>query len=415
MNSQAIFTPRLLIGWIAAAVLTFGFSLYFMTQGDSGKSGTDAIGPTTFSRSAIGHAGMAEILRRLGTPVVKSQYDSLGKLGTDSVLVIAEPRFTAAVGDTLPPLLAAKNVLLVLPKWQGSPSDTRPGWIGSAEPISATEATAILNIVVQAGEVLRPDAIESWTTNALGPIPDLVAPAQLLRSSRVRPIVAAADGILVGEFREKGRRLWVLADPDVMENHGIASGDNAAFSVALIKALRSGDGSVVFDETVHGYIARPASPLKLLVQFPFVFGTIQGVLAVLLLLWATAMRFGAPETAPPALSVGKQSLIGNAAKLLEFAGYQRAMIRRYVQATIRDVAYRLHAPRGLSDGELVEWLQRVGQARAVSVDCGDAYGRAGAISDGRRGDPSPLIPIARDIHQWKREIIDGSARRTRGH
>jgi hypothetical protein len=228
-----------------------------------------------------------------------------------------------------------------------------------------------------------------------------------MRSNRLRPIVADGEDILVGEIAERGRRLWVLADPDVIENHGLAVGDNAAFAVALIDALRGPEGSVVFDETVHGYVARPANPLKLLFEFPFVVTTVQGLVAVALLLWATMGRFGSPETAPPALGSGKQGLIENAAKLLGFAGHQQRMVRRYVQATIRDAARQLHAPRGLSDTALLEWLRRVGEARNADIDCLAVYRETDAIVETRRGGIAPLIPIARDIHKWKREILDG--------
>ena len=67
MSVAALFPRRLLIAWIGAALLTFAAALYFMGGGGR-ESGGDAVGPSTFSRSAIGYAGIAEILRRLGTP-----------------------------------------------------------------------------------------------------------------------------------------------------------------------------------------------------------------------------------------------------------------------------------------------------------------------------------------------------------
>jgi hypothetical protein len=88
MTGGSILSQRLLIGWIVAAVLTFLLSLYFM--GNSEQS-TETVGASAYSRSAIGYAGIAEVLRRLDMPVVKSRYDSLGKFTPGSVLVIAEP------------------------------------------------------------------------------------------------------------------------------------------------------------------------------------------------------------------------------------------------------------------------------------------------------------------------------------
>ena len=63
-------------------------------------------------------------------------------------------------------------------------------------------------------------------------------------------MVATVTGMLVGELRTGQRRLWTLADPNVMQNHGFPG--NAAFATTLINRLRGGDGNIVFDETVHG-------------------------------------------------------------------------------------------------------------------------------------------------------------------
>ena len=408
MTGQPIFSPRVLMGWTVAVALAFACSLYFMTQGGEQDS-IDGTGANTFSRSAVGYAGIAQTLQRLGHPVAKSQYASLAKLGTGSLLIVAEPRLS--VRPQVAALLGAKTTLLILPKWRGKPSKKHPGWITDATLVSDVETNLTLWLGAPNAELVRQPTVDHWSENALGITPDIAGPVQLMKSDRLRPLVATEDGILVGEIRHKDRRLWILSDPDVMANHGLGRKDNAAFSVALIDALARGDGAVVFDETVHGYRAEPQTPFKLLVDVksPFISVTAQAVLAVALLLWAAMVRFGAPTPAPPPLAAGKSGLIRNAAKLLDFAGYQRAIARRYVDATIRDVGRQLHAPRGLSESALVDWLQRVGQGRAVGVDCGALYERAKEIEFfGRRRDLSSLLPLVRDIHRWKREIIDGT-------
>ena len=415
MTAPAIFSGRMLIGWLAAAVLTFAASLFFMGRGDDSKSGADAVGPSAFSRSAIGHAGFAETLRALGLTVVKSQYDSRQKLGDGGLLVIAEPGGALGEQDRVGDLLDAKTVLLVLPKWHGLPSDKHAGWIGYAELIPEIAAEQVLNLAVAQASVARLDAAPAWSKNELLHEPTLVSPVQVIHGGGLKPVVASGNDVLVGELAENGRRLWILADPDAIENHGIGEGENAGFAVALVKALRTGEGSVVFDETIHGYVARPDNPLRLMFQFPFVVVTLQGLLAIALLLWATLGRFGAPETAPPALSTGKQGLVENAAKLLGFAGYHQRMVRRYVQAALRDVARQLHAPRGLSERALLDWLQRVGEARGADVDCIALYRETEGMDDSRRGGIAPLIPVARGIHRWKREILDGPAANPRDH
>jgi hypothetical protein len=412
--SEPVFSRRLLLGWVGAAIATFALSLYFMGRpGEPG--GTDAVSPSTYSRSAIGHAGIADVLQRLGVTVIKSRESSADKLGKDGVLVLAEPRPTAISEPALRALLDARAVLLVLPKWTGRASEKNPGWLATAEEKPPSQAQWVLNLVAGGGEVVRESQMPAWTTNLLGGRrPQLERPVQLMRSGALRPIVGAPAGILVGELNQK-RTVWVLADPDVIANHGIAQADNAALTLAIINRLRGRNGPVVFDETIHGFVAQPANPLALLFQFPFVVATFQVVAALALLLWATMARFGAPQSAPPALSAGRQGLLLNVAQLITFAGHGQVMVRRYVQETVRETAQQLHAPRGLTGQGLAAWLTRVGQARGVTVDCAAVIREVEQLPDRRRGDLAPLVRIARDIHRWRREIVDGRSRHSRGH
>lgn len=430
MSTDSIFSGRLLIVWIVAAALAFAVSLYFMGN----NQGTDTVGPSTFSRSAIGYEGIADVLQQLGIPVVKSRYDSLGKLSRGSVLVIAEPRPSGKTETTMRTLLKADTILVILPKWTGRPSQQKSGWLGEAELVPSADVDWVLQLVAPQAEALQVSQA-AWTTNALNIAPTLQAPIQLIHGGSLQPLIGSKDGILLGELSRGGgglalladgrtplkrgatvndrRRIWVLSDPDVIANHGFAQPNNAALAVAMIKRLVARSGRVVFDETLHGFTSAPASPFLLLFRYPFVVATVQGAIAIALLLWATLGRFGAPQQAPPPLSAGRLGLLANIAKLVEFTGHQEVMIRRYVLETVRDVARQLHAPRGLSTAATVAWLQRVGAARGIDADCGVLVGQAEALADGRRRSPASLVRLAREIHRWRGEIVDGRARHPR--
>jgi hypothetical protein len=397
MSGEPIFSRRLLLGWVVGAVVVFAISLYFMGGGELG-----------------GPAGIADVLTQLGIPVVKSRSSSLDKLSAGSVLVIAEPRRTGASEEAVRTLLKAGTILMVLPKWTGLPSEQKSGWLREVTEGPTLDAQWALALVAPRGEVTREKTAVQWTTDELHVTPDPDLPVQLMHGDRLRPIIGATQGMLVGELTDKDRKIWVLADPDIIANHGLAHQGNAALALALIKALRQGDGSVVFDETVHGIVVRPVSPFLLLFRFPFVVATAQGLLAVALLLWAALGRFGAPQTAPPALSAGREGLLQNMAKLVEFTGHQDVIVKRYVQETVRDAAFALHAPRELSGAGLVAWLQRVGLARGVAIDC-EAVLQQATETGIRRRSPSALVRLARDIHQWKGEIVDGRSRHPGDH
>ena len=169
MNTSSLFAPRMLAAWLAIAVILGVAALYFGALG-AGRPGSDAIGPSTFSRSALGHAGIADVLRRLGITVVKSRSESLGKLRPDGVLVVAEPNFSMQP-QQLRPLLFARNVLLVLPKRVGRRSRDRPDWVDQTTVMPETSIATVLTLAGIKGEVVRVPQMPSWSRNEIGPAP----------------------------------------------------------------------------------------------------------------------------------------------------------------------------------------------------------------------------------------------------
>jgi hypothetical protein len=412
MSDATVFSRKLLLGWIAGAVVIFAASMFLM--GVKEQVGPDPLGASTYSRSAIGHAGIFDVLQRLDIPVIKSSSTSLTRLGKGGVLVLAEPRVSLQ-DDAIGQLLKAEKVLLVLPKWTGPPSEQHPGWLRLIRQRSIADPLWTIAQLAPRMEVVREDGTVQWTSNEIGLAPDVVTPTQLMKGTGLRPLIAGDAGMLVGELVERNRRVLVLADPDVIANHGLARPGNAALAVALIKRLRGASGTVVFDETIHGYTAPAENPFSLLFRFPFVIATVQGLIAVALLLWATLARFGAPQSAPPPLSAGRAGLLQNMAKLIEFTGHQQVMIRRYVEETIRHVARQLHAPRALVGNALVAWLKRVGGARGVTVDCGALMQQARELGAAGRRDQASMVRLARDTHRWQGEMLDGRPRHPRDH
>ena len=409
MTDDSIFSGRLLVGWIVAAVLMLLVSLYFL---GNDEHGTATVGPSTFSRSAIGYAGIADVLSRLDFAVVRSRYDSLGKLTPGSVLVLAEPFPGAKTEAMMRTLLKADTILLVLPKWTGAPSKQKSTWLGEATLYDLPIVAWALHLVAPRADVAEIVAAD-WGKNLLNVTPRIKAPIHVMHGEGLQPIIGDADHMLLGRIAENRRRIWVLADPDVISNHGLAQPGNAALAVAMFERLRRGGGSIVFDETIHGFLSPPASPLSLLFRFPFVMATVQAAIAIALLLWATLGRFGTPQPAPAPISAGRKALLENIAKLVEFTGHQDVMVKRYVVETVRDVARQLHAPRGLAAAAVVEWLRRVGAARGVDTDCGALMAQAATLGEGRPRNPSALVRLARQAHRWKEEVLNGRSRHPR--
>lgn len=429
MSKQPVFSPWILAGFIAVVVATFALSLFLSNE----RRGGDALGPTAYSKSAVGYAGLAELLEQLNISVVKSESNS-PKKAKDGLLVVAEPSLFLKTDDPLKTLLAANRVLVILPKWVGVHGQARAGWIERAAPRSMVEPEQVLRRLLNKDELTRiaraekwpkkaldaaldtrPDLVRvpkvaDWPTNALGSAPSLSEPAQLMNSAYIQPLVAAPEGILLGEIRKGSRRVWVLSDPDALSNHGLGADGkrNAVFAVTLINRLRNG-GPVVFDETIHGFVTQPAPPWKFIFQFPFVIVTLGGAIALALLLWATIGRFGPPDSEAAPLAAGKHGLIENVARLMSFAGYQKLMLERYVQTTIRDTADQLHTPKGMSLAEMSAWLDRIGKAKGVGIEAATLLARSKDVSAGRRRDPASSADVAKDTYRWKGEMLNGPA------
>jgi hypothetical protein len=409
MSEARIVSPRVLIGWVGAAAALFALSLYIM--GLSGGPSAE-VGASVFSRSAIGYVGFAELMQRLGLNVVKGPTAMREASQPATLLVVTGSVSSIDTAEKRQALATASRALYILPKWSGSRSESHAGWIEEARSLLPGEVDWMIVQAGSRGRASRIDTPTQWTTNELGVTPHLAKTTQVVVGSDLRPIVASEGGILIGERTDRRRRVWVVADPDILANHGLLKGDNAELAMRLVGQLRYSGGSIVFIETPRagaaGYRPPPSNPLNLLFMPPFVFVTVNALALLALLLWATMPRFGKPHPTPVLLAAGKEGLIHNAAHLLAFANYREPIVASYVRATVRNVARRLRAPRDADEALTVAWLDRVGKARGHGVDLADIMRRADALARGARADVAGIVGLARDTFRWKREMLGGS-------
>lgn len=399
------FATRTVWWLIAVGVVSFAGAMFFTVIGDRVRS----TGANAFSVSAIGHRALVETLERLEFPVIVSRHRSAEKAQSGAVLVVAEPTVEAMGTFDYDPLLDAPVVLYILPKRWGVADDDRPGWLEKVGSIDRDQVQRALEVVAGDLRVERPAGEIRWTKNSLGAVPEIESP-QLIKGGGIAPIVAADAGVLVGRVTTRRGRVWVLSDPDVLANHGLGSGNNAAFVVSLLAFLRQPGGAVVFDETHHGFL-QPPSLWRAAFRPPFAIVTFQALVAVAVLMWAAVGRFGAPVPVPRPLISGKGALIDNAANLLESRGLSGDVFVRYVTSVQRDVARRLNAPRHLEEGGLVDLLDRIARARGIADSLAalrretDDLARAGDADDARR------LRLAQRFNGWRQEMTDGPRRR----
>ena len=405
MNETSVFSPRILMIWVSALAAILALSLYLFAYG-IGAPETQAVGPSAFSRSAIGYAGLAELVRRANIPVVRKRIGSVPEDSKSSLLIIAEPEVSAQTEANGFALGRAIDVLVILPKWQGERDERHQGWVKEVDPAPVGNANWALSILGVGGELKRGAegaALDRvLTLNKLVAAPTLPDDLQLIAKSSLTPIVATSAGVLIGEKISRGHKIWVVSDPDFLSNHALFEGGNAQFAGALIEALHAPGGNVIFDETVHGFAAPAANPIRALLEFPFVIATAYGLAALALVLWSAMRRFGAPEPASVVLKAGKIGLIRNVANLIEFAGDRQDVAINYLRFAVEDSARRLRAPKGLGLERQMEWLDRIGQARGVKTKVAEiAQKLVGQNQD------AALSRAALELHLWKQEILRG--------
>ena len=411
MSEKSVFSGPILAALIAGVTAIFALSVVLMSRDSGGRAVVD---PSTYATSAIGHAGVYEMLSRLGYPLDRSRVGAQRSPGEGGVLVMAEPELAHFGSDMVLTLERTPTVLLVLPKRAGEPDPARGGWIRRVETLPLRYVDSVLKLVVSKGQVQRLEPPKAFAVNRLGVMPTFDSTAQLMRSDDLTPVVADGEDMLIGEFNDDGRVVWVLSDPDIIENHGLERGQNAAFVLAALERLRdpSEKGRIVFDEAIHGIAGPPSNPFRYLFEFPFVIITGLVLLAIGLLLWATTSRFGAARPAPPAFDHGKGRLIANTASLLERAGHHGFVMHRYVRMVLRDTGRALHAPPQLDDASLAGWLDRAGKARGLHETSAGIIQRSDDGLAGGRSKLAGLFQAARDIHHWKDKIAHGSSARS---
>jgi hypothetical protein len=382
---------------VAAALTVFGDEL-----GSKRSAGVDG-----YSVSAIGHQGLVRLLEKLDVPVVVSRSDSAAR-ARHGLLIVAEPAVTdTASRDRLAGLVAAgSRTLVVLPKWYGSVERGKT-WIEDASALPADEVTAVLDALKldhdgdRAKIALRraPGSV-AWDLPPARAHPVIREP-QLVATEALEPVVAdRAGNLLVGQTERDDGELYVLTDPDVLNNFGLRSADNARFTIELLDQLRDG-GPVVIDETMHGYAQSP-SLVRTLFQFPLVLATMQVLVCAVLVVWAAMVRFGPRRDAPPPIAPGKDFLIRNTAALLHYGGHHAHALRRYLALSIAAVRHTLHAP-ALPPGAMTAWLERVRVVRGGRISLA-LLEQEIEVADS----PSQVIELADQVFRWRMEMTHGT-------
>ncbi|MBO9669618.1 MAG: hypothetical protein J7485_03785 [Sphingobium sp.] len=374
----------------------------------SGKNG----GGHALSNSATGFSGIVQLARATGRNprIIRNEHE----FGTEGLLVItpeaASVNISAASYDREGGL-----TLVVLPKWFTQPDPKHPGWVQWRDLLPEWEPIGVMapgvrftmNRYRSRGALLVTDAALPSSIRFSAPRPLQVItglqkpekpkkgekPSRPQRQPKLVPLITDGKGGIVLARIGDGP-MYVLADPDLLSNRGMADIHQAASALALLDWLNEGSKEgVAFDVSLNGF-GHSKSPLKLLFEPPFLALTISVAVALLLAGVQAFGRFGPVRARERAIAFGKKALVDNSAALVRKAGRERIMGKKYA-AVVRERAVAIfRIPTHIRDHELDSYLDRLKGGRRFTE-------LAAAAEEA--GDRESMLAAAQALHAWQKE------------
>lgn len=404
-SGETIFRPLTVALMLAIGLLGFIGALMLGAYGPDLRAANDG-GGHALSNSAIGFSGLVRLARETGHRVelVRDRH----QWGDDGLLIATPPNGTIDVGGIVQRRLR-QPTLIILPKWQTVADPDRKGWVRidsllpTDEPAGVLAPQSKLRIrrVASGARALTSDKLLPPEIHFDAPQPVQVIVGSTL-SSRIidgndvpgtfYPLIADRDGVVLAQIGPTP--LYVLADPDLIDNAGLKSLDHARASLALIDWLASSSHThhIAFDVTLNG-LGHARSPLTLAFDPPFLAMTLAIAVLLMLLGLAALIRFGAPRRRERAIAFGKAALVDNSAALIRKAGRAHRLGGRYAMV-IRDSAVRAFGVSARLKGEAVDaYLDGLGHG-----SFSDRVAAAEAANDDHA-----LLAAARALHDWQQE------------
>lgn len=393
VDNAPTFRTRTAIILAACGILAFAASLVLGAYAPDMRSGNN--GSTHgLSKSAVGLSGLVALAEATGRYPIVVRDET--ELDSEDLAVISPSSGDQPMDQALAQR-GQRITLIVLPKWSTEPMPTHPGWVRSggltdrASPQGVLAPTWTYKVSRRKGTG-APLALHGFLAGE--PIEFHEPPiVQSISGEGIEPFITdGAGNIILG--RMKDSQLFVLSDPDLINNSAMADPRQARAALALLDGLNSTDADgILFDATIHGF-GKSRSPLKLMFDPPFLSITLALFAAFLLAAWQAAVRFGAPVHDPRAIAFGKAALVDNSAALVRRAGREAVIGKRYVDVIRARAAALFRLPPSLSDAEVDERLDRLATRPFTPL-------AALAEHDGNR---TQTLHAAQELHRWIQEI-----------
>jgi hypothetical protein len=398
MSERDPFRPALVIGLITAGLLSFaafilmlGWSRPELRPGQPGGNAP--------SEAATGFAGITALSQDLLNARLPS--DSRGVDSTDLLVVALDPRDDP---DRVADLLrrrAGDATLLILPKWEVEPDPDRRRWVRVKGPSLAQAADRLMGRGFSVEPLSRGGGAAPFTegSDVLSRLVVAVPQqAQVIHGDRVVDLLGIpGEGALVAQLGNQPH--YVVADPDLLNNHGIRQKNSARAAVEMLDRMRpDADSEIIFD-TGDALAAPPKrNLLRAMFEPPFLAMTLALLVAAFLAGLHGVGRFGPARRPVRAIQFGKAALVENSAALVRQAGREVRLGAAYADL-VRDEAARAGAAPPNLQGEALEaYLDRFSRP-------GEPPFRPLADAVREAQDRPSLLAAARALFAWKKDMI----------
>ncbi len=418
-RQRGAFSARVVVVMVAVAVTAFiAFLVLSAFANDLRKPAPGD--PHAESKSAVGFAGLVALARMEGRTVTLHRGE-LSEYADSDVTVVLTPKLGAELpwqgfGD------AWVDKLVVLPKWLTAPDDKAPGWV-TRVGLAPTDSIAHIfsewpfEITVTQDQSGGPLTLKEGEINGEFEASDAgqIDRLQTISGEHILPVLVDDKGrIVLGRVQVEmstddvdaiSGNFWILAEPDLLNTHGLASEQTARAGLALIDRIASHETPLVFDLSLHG-LARSRNLLRLLFLPPFLPAVLCLCLAGGLMALRGALGGGVKRPSARELAMGKTVLIENSALLFSLTGRDVRMGSRYAELTRSLALAALGVRPGVGEARSSEALDAATRKTPSAPSYSSLLSESGAAKT-----PNGLLRAARRLYEWKQELVRESRRR----
>lgn len=355
-----------------------------------------------FDHSPLGSKGLQMWLEGKGIPVVRSDPHFVRARSEISLrilsLPITEDKAVLPAGDEQKTQVDLQNWSYEATNHELPTLIVMPKWLGSVLKDGIARQSALLSLSAINDEVGRINSIglrlERYGPGFEEARPDLgssgqtriaLYQAQVFDRSNLpdscRELAGTQSGALVINCQYEPF-IYLLSDPDLLNNHGLALADNAAFAVSLIRQLRGpietrpvyldATGAPLDDKKPVDEgrtYERSGSDLTRFFAYPLsvIWGTLFFVVAICF--WRGFWRFGPPlRDASGNIELSKSAAIEATARLLRLSGNDGRMVAQFVQNLLADKAQLVFGPGFANQAGIDRLFQRLARRDQVQAE-----------------------------------------------